>query len=145
MANVLPREKQIAVIAALCEGGAHPATERLTGVNRETVMKLGARVGMGCAKVHGRLMRDLNVSRLEFDEIWQFVGKKRKAVPRGDPATVAINIRSWRWAGHPRRLSPTTPASAPMKPLGPCERRSRAGARCSGNFHGRPQRLSCGD
>ncbi|HEX3431566.1 MAG TPA: IS1 family transposase [Rhizomicrobium sp.] len=88
MANVLPREKQIAVIAALCEGVSIRATERLTGVNRETVMNLGARVGMGCAKVHNRLMRDLNVARLEFDEIWQFVGKKRKAVRPGDPATV---------------------------------------------------------
>jgi IS1 family transposase len=88
MANVLPREKQIAVIAALCEGVSIRATERLTGVNRETVMNLGARVGMGCAKVHSRLMRDLNVARLEFDEIWQFVGKKRKAVKPGDPATV---------------------------------------------------------
>jgi len=88
MANVLPREKQIAVISALCEGVSIRATERLTGVNRETVMKLGARVGMGCAKVHNRLMRDLNVSRLEFDEIWQFVGKKRKAVRPGDPVTV---------------------------------------------------------
>jgi IS1 family transposase len=88
MANVLPREKQIAVIAALCEGVSIRATERLTGVNRETVMKLGARVGEGCAKVHNRLMRDLNVARLEFDEIWQFVGKKRKAVKPGDPATV---------------------------------------------------------
>ena len=88
MANVLPREKQIAVIAALCEGVSIRATERLTGVNRETVMNLGARVGMGCAKVHNRLMRDLNVARLEFDEIWQFVGKKRKAVRATDPATV---------------------------------------------------------
>ena len=70
MANVLPREKQIAVIAALCEGVSIRATERLTGVNRETIMKLGARVGMGCAKVHNRLMRDLNIARLEFDEIW---------------------------------------------------------------------------
>jgi IS1 family transposase len=88
MANVIPREKQIAVIAALCEGVSIRATERLTGVNRETVMNLGARVGMGCAKLHNGLMRDLNVARLEFDEIWQFVGKKRKAVRAGDPATV---------------------------------------------------------
>jgi IS1 family transposase len=33
-------------------------------------------------------MRNVNVSRLEFDEIWQYVGKKRKAVKTIDPATV---------------------------------------------------------
>ncbi|MGD0142245.1 MAG: transposase [Rhizomicrobium sp.] len=86
--NILSREKQIEAISALCEGVSIRATERLTGVNRETVMRLGARVGFGCAKVHNRLMRDLNVARLEFDEIWQFVGKKRKAVRETDPDTV---------------------------------------------------------
>lgn len=86
--NILPRDKQIEAIAALCEGVSIRATERLTGVNRGTIMALGARVGFGCAKVHNRLMRDLNVSRLEFDEIWQFVAKKRKAVKDTDPDTV---------------------------------------------------------
>jgi len=86
--NILPREKQIEAIAALCEGVSIRATERLTGVNRGTVMALGARVGEGCAKLHNALMRNLNVSRLEFDEIWQYVGKKRKAVKATDPITV---------------------------------------------------------
>jgi len=86
--NILPREKQIQAIAALCEGVSIRATERLTGVNRGTVMSLGAGVGMGCAKLHNRLMRDLHVNRLEFDEIWQYVGKKRKAVKATDSEMV---------------------------------------------------------
>jgi IS1 family transposase len=86
--NVLSKQKQIEAISALCEGVSIRATERLTGVNRGTIMALGARVGFGCAKVHNRLMRDLNVARLEFDEIWQFVAKKRKAVRDTDPETV---------------------------------------------------------
>ena len=47
-------------------------------------MALGA-PGMGCAKVQSRLMRNLNVSRLEFDEIWPYVAKKRKAVKADIP------------------------------------------------------------
>jgi IS1 family transposase len=86
--NILPRQKQIEAISALCEGVSIRATGRLTGVDRDTVMALGARVGNGCAKLHNRLMRNLNVSRLEFDEIWQYVGKKRKAVKATDPVTV---------------------------------------------------------
>jgi len=86
--NILPREKQIAAISALCEGVSIRATERLTGVNRGTVMALGARVGEGCAKLHNALMRNVNISRLEFDEISQYVGKKRKAVKPTDPVTV---------------------------------------------------------
>ena len=86
--NILSAEKQVAVISALCEGVSIRATERLTGIHRDTIMRLGARVGMGCAKLHNHLMRNVNVSRLEFDEIWQFVAKKRKVVRDTDPATV---------------------------------------------------------
>ena len=35
--NVLPREKQIEVIAALCDGLGIRAVSRITGVNRGTV------------------------------------------------------------------------------------------------------------
>jgi IS1 family transposase len=86
--NNLPRQKQIEAVAALCEGVSIRGSARLTGIDRDTIMALGARVGMGCAKLHNALMRDLNVSRIEFDEIWQYVAKKRKAVKEGDPETV---------------------------------------------------------
>jgi hypothetical protein len=75
--NILPREKQIEAIAALTEGVSVRATERLTGVNRGTLLSLGVRVGQGCAALHDRLMRDLNVSRIELDEAWSFVAKKQ--------------------------------------------------------------------
>jgi IS1 family transposase len=82
--NILPREKQIEAIAALTEGVSVRATERLTGVNRGTILSLGARVGQGCASLHDRLMRDLNVNLLEFDEVWSFIGKKQKRLAPND-------------------------------------------------------------
>ena len=51
MANVLPKDKQIAVISMLAEGSSIRAIERITGINRNTIMNLGVRVGQGCAKV----------------------------------------------------------------------------------------------
>jgi IS1 family transposase len=82
--NVLPFEKQVEAIAALTEGISVRATERLTGVNRGTILSLGVRVGEGCAKLHGRLMRDLHVNRIELDEIWSFVAKKQRNVTHDD-------------------------------------------------------------
>jgi IS1 family transposase len=82
--NVLPFEKQVEAIAALTEGVSVRATERLTGVNRGTILSLGVRVGEGCAKLHGRLMRNLDVNRIELDEIWSFVGKKQRNVTQDD-------------------------------------------------------------
>jgi hypothetical protein len=49
MANVLPKEKQVAVIAALAEGSSIRSIERMTGINRNTIMNLGVRIGQGCA------------------------------------------------------------------------------------------------
>jgi hypothetical protein len=86
MANVLPREKQIAVIAALAEGSSIRAIERITGINRNTIMNLGVRVGQGCAKILDAKMRDFTCHFLQFDEIWGFIGKKEKhLMPTDDP------------------------------------------------------------
>lgn len=86
--NFLPRDKQISAISALCEGVSIRATERLTGVNRGTIMSLGVRVGMGCAALHDSLIRDVHVSRLELDEAWSYVAKKQRRVVAGDGAGV---------------------------------------------------------
>jgi len=76
--NVLSREKQIEVIAALCEGVGIRTASRLTGVNRGTVASLALRVGLGCVELHDRLMVGVRTNRLELDETWSYVGKKQK-------------------------------------------------------------------
>jgi IS1 family transposase len=80
--NVLSREKQIEVIAALCEGVGIRTAARLTGVNRGTVGNLALRVGLGCMELHDRMMVGIRTERLELDEAWSFVGKKQKNVLR---------------------------------------------------------------
>src|SRR3954467_11029484 len=78
MANVLPRQKQIAVLNALVEGVSVRSTERMLDVSRETVLSLLVRVGEGCAALHNRMMRNLSCERIECDEIWAFVQKKQR-------------------------------------------------------------------
>jgi hypothetical protein len=80
--NNLPREKQIEIIAALCEGVGQRAVTRLTGTDRKTVARLALRVGMGCMELHDRLMVGIRTDRLELDEAWSFVAKKQKNVLR---------------------------------------------------------------
>jgi transposase-like protein len=50
MANVLSFDKQVAIISALAEGSGIRQIERTTGVHRDTIMRLGVRVGQGCAE-----------------------------------------------------------------------------------------------
>ena len=83
--NTLSFEKQTQIIAALTEGCSIRATERLTATHRDSVMRLGVRVGEGCERLHDRLMRDLQVNLIELDEQWDFIGKKQKRVRQDDP------------------------------------------------------------
>jgi IS1 family transposase len=82
MANKLATEKKIAVISLLCEGTSIRAAERITGVNQNTIMSLGRRVGDACAKIQDEKMRGLNCRNVEIDEIWGFIGAKRKNANR---------------------------------------------------------------
>src|SRR6266511_2267623 len=80
--HILSRDKQIEVIAALCEGVGVRAAARLTGVNRKTVGRLALQVGKGCAELHDRMMVGIRVNRLELDEAWSYVAKKQARVER---------------------------------------------------------------
>jgi IS1 family transposase len=80
--NILSRNQQIEVIAALTEGMGIRATARITGVNRKTVGKLALDIGKGACELHDRIMVGIRVNRLELDEAWSFVGKKQKRVQR---------------------------------------------------------------
>jgi len=84
--NILSRDKQIEIIAALTEGCSIRAVERLTDTHRDTIMRLGVRVGRGCARLHDYRMLGLRVGRIELDELWSFVGKKQRRVTRKDEA-----------------------------------------------------------
>lgn len=76
--NVLPFDKQVAIISALTEGCSIRTVERMTGVHRDTIMRLQLRVGEACARLHDRTMHSLRINRLELDEVWAYVGKRQR-------------------------------------------------------------------
>jgi IS1 family transposase len=83
--NTLSRPMQVRVLSLLCEGSSIRATERLTGVHRDTVMRLGVRVGNACTALHDRTVRELIPSMIQLDEIWAYVSKKQGHLAEGDP------------------------------------------------------------
>jgi IS1 family transposase len=84
MANILPLEKQTMTIHALAEGNSIRSIERMTGIHRDTIMRLGVKVGQSCATLLDEKMRNLELGSIEVDEIWGFIGKKQKQVTRSD-------------------------------------------------------------
>src|SRR5438067_2127598 len=78
MANNLPTEKKIMAISMLAEGASIRSVERINNVHRCTVMRLGVRIGQACAKLQDHNLRNIQSTDIEIDEIWGFIGKKKK-------------------------------------------------------------------
>jgi hypothetical protein len=81
MANILKPEKRAAVVAALCEGNSINSTVRMTGVAKNTILKLLVELGTVCAAYQDATLRELPCQRVQVDEIWAFCYAKAKNVP----------------------------------------------------------------
>src|SRR5213083_921760 len=79
--NKLSRVKQTQIISLMVEGMGINAITRVTGVSKNTVLKLLANLGTVCASYQDRVFRNLSLTRLECDEIWSFCSAKAKNVP----------------------------------------------------------------
>ena len=80
--NRLSGERRTQVITALVEGCSINSTSRMTGVAKNTILRLLAQVGMACADFQDRVLRNLKCKRIQCDEIWQFCYAKEKNVPQ---------------------------------------------------------------
>jgi hypothetical protein len=94
--NILTTEKRVAVISSLIEGCSINSTVRLTGVAKDTVLKLLGMIGEVCLEYQDTVLRNLPCKRIECDEIWAFCYCKDKNVPRsmlGQPGVGSV----WTW------------------------------------------------
>jgi hypothetical protein len=82
--NILKTEKQEAIIGGLIEGCSIRSIERMTGIHRDTIMRLMVGVGNTCEKIMDQTMRNLPCKDIEVDELWSFVGKKQRHVGLND-------------------------------------------------------------
>jgi IS1 family transposase len=94
--NILTTEKRVAVVNCLVEGCSIRSTTRLTGVAKDTVLKLLKHVGEVCIDYQDAVLRNLSCKRLELDEIWCFCYAKDKNLPdsmKGSPGVGSM----WTW------------------------------------------------
>ncbi|MDB4223818.1 hypothetical protein N9850_08595 [Granulosicoccus sp.] len=82
MPKHLDIEKKTLAISMLVEGNSIRGVERMTGVHRDTIMRLGVRVGNGMKTVQDEMFTNLNTTRVEVDEMWGFIGAKEKVAKR---------------------------------------------------------------
>ncbi|HEX4765600.1 MAG TPA: hypothetical protein VH414_04910 [Lichenihabitans sp.] len=82
--NRLSLDRRTQAIGCLVEGNSIRSVERMTGIHRDTIMRLLVEVGTGCEAIMDAEMRDLPCQRLQIDEIWTYVGKKQRQVRKED-------------------------------------------------------------
>ena len=69
MANELKSETKVLAVSMLAEGNSIRSIERMTGVHRDTIMRLGVRIGEGCKRIMDEKLRNLNCGLIEVDEV----------------------------------------------------------------------------
>lgn len=94
--NKLSTADRVRVISALVEGCSIRSTVRMTGVAKNTIVKLLADIGKACAAYHDQYVRGVAAKRIQVDEIWSFVGMKQKNVPQERREGLGVGD-AWVW------------------------------------------------
>lgn len=74
----VPTEKAVLALQLLVEGTSIRSTERITGLHRDTIMRLLVLTGERCEKLMGRKIMNVAVEDVQCDEIWGYILKKEK-------------------------------------------------------------------
>src|SRR4030043_529803 len=82
--NILKIEKQETAIAALVEDSSIRSIERMTGIHRDTIMRLMVKTGQKCQEILNTYMYNLTCKNIQVDEIWCYVGKKQRHLKETD-------------------------------------------------------------
>lgn len=72
--------KALLAIQLLVEGNSIRSTERITGIDRNTIMKLLVAAGERCERLLRERVQNVAVEHLELDEVWSYVGCHQKFV-----------------------------------------------------------------
>ena len=75
-AMTVPIDKATLALQLLIEGTSVRSTERITGLHRDTILRLLLEAGRRCEKVMGRIIRNVPVKDVQCDEVWCFIRKK---------------------------------------------------------------------
>ena len=84
----VPEEKAVLAIQLLIEGTSIRSAERITGIHRDTIIRLLVLAGERCIALMDSQMRNLRCSQIQSDELWTYVAKKQRQVRVGDSPEV---------------------------------------------------------
>ena len=72
----ISQDRAVLALQLLLEGNSIRSTERITSMDRNTIMRLLVKAGEHCEKLLEEKLQNLDVRDVEIDEIWGYVFKK---------------------------------------------------------------------
>jgi len=83
------------VIRCLAEGNSVRSTVRITGIAKNTIVKLLLEAAEVCREYQDSAIRNLTCKRLQLDEIWSFVGSTEKNTSAEKNAQGNSDVWTW--------------------------------------------------
>lgn len=93
--NCLSASDRARVVACLVEGNSIRSTVRMTGICKDTVIKLLCDLGAACKRYHDANVRGLKSRRVQCDETWNFCYGKDKNITDEQRAEGAGSVWTW--------------------------------------------------
>jgi len=84
--NALAADRKHTIVNALVEGTSIRSIERMTGIHRDTIMRLGLNVGNACARFLDTRVKGVAARKVQVDEIWTYVFKKQGRISADESA-----------------------------------------------------------
>ena len=105
MSNTLSLERKTQAISMLCEGSSIRSVERIIGVHRDTIMRLGVRMGDGCKRIMDGKLRGLRSRVIDIDGLG-IRGNEKTAKKVGADSTMG-DVWTWIALDADTKLVPT--------------------------------------
>ncbi len=104
----VPIETAKLALNLLTQGMSIRATERTTGLHRDTICRLVVFFGDACQRFLDQRMRGLKLTHLEFDEQWTYVARKQSRLTVNGKAELHDegDIFLWTCIDQPTKLMP---------------------------------------
>jgi len=82
--NTISLSKKALILSSLVEGASIRSIERISGVHRDTIMRLMLSAGQRAEEILDREMIGIQSRYIQVDEIWTYVAKKQKTLSKDE-------------------------------------------------------------
>lgn len=86
--QAVTEESTLLTLKLLVEGNSIRSAQRISGIDKKTILRLLIRAGERCEILLSRVIRNVPATDVQADEIWSYVGKKEGHKEHGDKRDV---------------------------------------------------------